>query len=183
MISLAKYFEEEDNKIEHINLDCWNKYYNEVKLYIQDNNKLPSKEENQKLYHWIRRQIALLRSKKDYSSEKYFKEFQDKKNKLFEIDSLKIYIQDELNFPSSRWDQRYNQVKKFIEENKRLPSESKNSDEEEKTIARWLTVQIQALRGNTKWIVSEKKRNMLLDNSLIKERYEIIKKRKRGSDF
>lgn len=184
MIRLAKFFEEEELKSKsNIYLHKWEKYYLELKNFIDDSKSLPNNKSNPKLYNWIRKQIAFLRNKKNYQSEKHLREYIDKKNKLNELKELKEYLDNELIFPESRWLIRYNQVKKFVLEKGVLPSDSKESEPEENILARWLTVQIQALRGISSWKVNEEKRGLLLEIPLIEERYKTNRKRKIESEF
>ena len=161
----------------------WGLHYHELKAFIKKHDRLPSMSDpDTSLYNWTRKQITYLKNGKldRKVQEKYRKINLARKERLLELDLIKYYVTNPYNFPSDRWTKNFEDLKKFIEENEALPSESdrewidqpKEKKKKEFALARWLVVQMQALRERREWKVSDHKKEKLLSLKLVRQRYD-----------
>lgn len=116
----------------------WNKTFNKLKNFIDKNNKKPSQsktdEDQTKLKKWI-----------DHQEEHYEKKDQNYKDNSKIYNDWKEFIESEKynkffikNTNVDDWTNKLNNVKKYIDENKKRPNEkSKNVDES--TNGKWLS--------------------------------------------
>jgi len=117
------------------NEELWMDNYNELLEYIKFNNKLPSKhnenENIKKLGIWISRQKQLYENKENIMNNDEFriiwKQFIEKNYILFESNE-------------QIWYNKLNQLKKYIENNQKLPSNS-DKDKDIKALANWIQTQ------------------------------------------
>ena len=116
----------------------WINKLNDVKKYIDENGKRPSdnnKEKNiKKLGKWISYQITNYKSKKyimanDLIHDKWTDFINEKKYKKFFLSNEYVWINN------------LNNVKKYIDENDKRPSET-NKEEKIKQLGKWISVQI-----------------------------------------
>ena len=132
-----KYFE--------TNEKIWYEKLEQVKKYIDDNNKLPSchnkiQEEVKKLGQWLDNQkknyknTKIMQNNTDIKTE--FKNFLDEYDEHFETN-------EEI------WYENLEQVKKYIDDNNKLPSCHNKIQEEVKKLGQWLDNQKKNYKKNT----------------------------------
>jgi superfamily II DNA or RNA helicase len=135
------------------NQELWTNNLNEVKMFIDKNNKLPTKESKNKeektLGKWVSHQ------KHNHKKNQFIMKLNIDIKKLW-ID----FINDEKYrnyFLSNKeiWMNNLNELKKFIDENDSLPSSISKNDEE-KTLINWLNTQKQNYKNNSRIIKNEK---------------------------
>jgi hypothetical protein len=124
-----KYMKDGDTK--------WHDTFNQLKKWINDNKKRPNSHskntfENH-LGHWISVQ------QKNYKNKKQAMKDYDKRQ-LWEIfiEEHKDYIKD----LDTKWHDSFNQLKKFINDNKKKPNRT-SKNEEEGILGKWITTQQQ----------------------------------------
>ena len=132
-------------------VDTWLDKFEELKNYIDENNKRPSSESKddneQKLGVWWQRQQTLYKNKKQgmKNIEKY-----DLWTNFLE-DYKKYFISDD-----EKWIIKLDLLKKFIDENNRRPiKESKNEDE--KNIGVWLGQQLNDYKNKIRGMKNEER--------------------------
>jgi len=137
-------FVSQNNELFNEPNDIWYSKLDEVKLFIQNNNRLPTQgssehEETVKLAKWIVRnneQIAKNeKSMKNQDIKDTWCEFKSKHDLLF-------------NAKSDEWFDKLNNLKQFIETNRRLPIENK-AKETEYRLRIWLKTQEKICKKNT----------------------------------
>jgi hypothetical protein len=164
------------------NRKSWGLHFHELKNFIKKYDRLPSiSESDASLYNWTRKQITYLKNGKfdKHVQEKYHRINLARKERLLELDLIKYYVNNPYNFPSDRWTKKFEDLKKFIEEKGVLPSEANKEwienpgpkTKHEFLLARWLVVQMQALRERREWKVSEHKKEKLMSLKLVRDRY------------
>ncbi len=117
--------------------DIWNDRYNEVKEFIEKNlrkpNFLSKEKEERKLWQWIETQKkGVLFKNKDKNDDE-----------ISEEDKKKIQLLIDLGLDKNKddiWNDRYNEVKEFIEKNGRNPIK-KAKEKEEKKLGSWIKTQ------------------------------------------
>ena len=121
------------------NEENWMQTLNQVKAYIDENNKKPSSEDKnvgiKKLGIWIGTQ------QKNYQGKKYIMSNEEIYNRWIEFindNKYKIYFQKN----EENWIQTLNQVKAYIDENNKKPS-LENKNIEIKKLGSWLSGQQQ----------------------------------------
>jgi superfamily II DNA or RNA helicase/CHASE3 domain sensor protein len=168
-----EYFKSED--------EVWYENFEELKNFINENKRKPfissSNEIEKKLCIWLSHQITIykkkLESMKDETRYSLWTKF---------LEEYKEYIKsnDEI------WDEKFKELKKFINENKRRPS-SGSSNEIEKKLASWISTQIQnhkkklqAMKDETIYslwseFLEEYKEYFKSDNEVWYENFESVK--------
>lgn len=158
LLSINKIKKMYDSKL---NRSTWNENYHELKEFVEKNNRLPKISENKKLITWLRHQ------KENILSGKYDKTNNFKKQKLLQTKYISDFIKrKKLSF----WNERYSQLEEFINLNNQLPSNSTISLPYEKRLAKWLTLQIQLIRGHCQWKIKEERKELLLKLDLVRNR-------------
>jgi hypothetical protein len=136
----------------------WLQNFNNLRRYILQNDKIPTMKNDSELMKWLQNQKTLFRSNKlDIN----------KVNKLFGIKYVEDYIKSS---GREKWDKLFEEVKEFIKSNGYLPSYSVYSDKNEKKIAKWLTTQIQVMKGKRDWNMSVEHKDKLMEIDLIRQR-------------
>jgi hypothetical protein len=151
----------------------WAQSYIALKDFIDQYNRIPEKKDSdKKLYIWTHRMIRYLKNNTSFAKNPSVHAAR-KKNLL----SLSL-IQQQLDVlsPKERWDYHFGNLKQFVEMNHRLPKESRYVSTEEYKLAHWLAVQIQVLRGRSRWEMSEERREQILSIPLVLQRYVSMKK-------
>lgn len=119
------YFKEKDNE------ETWFQHLEELKLFIQKNKILPTRETNLKLTKWISSQQQNCKNQtkimKNEKIQKTWNEFKQEFSYAFEHNNF-------------YWNEQLDLVIKYIKEENKRPSET-SKDEEVKRIAIWLTCQ------------------------------------------
>ena len=168
-------------KIDSVNLkEQWIIRLDEVKKYIDDNKKLPSrssKEENiKKLGEWIDHQktnyknnTGIISTDKDIKIlfEKFLKDYKE----YIKIDYLHFKM-DSVNL-KERWIMRLDELKKYIDDNKKLPS-SYYKEENIKQLGGWIGNQKSNYKNN-RGIISTDKDIKVLFEKFLKDYKEYIK--------
>jgi superfamily II DNA or RNA helicase/molybdopterin biosynthesis enzyme MoaB len=152
-------FIESNSVLFRSNEEAWNDKLNELKIYIEKNEKLPSrkdKDENSKrIVNWIYDQKINHRNKinimKDDNIRKLWEEFIESNSVLF--------ISNE-----EAWTDKLNELKIYIEKNEKLPSR-KDTDDNNIRLATWVF--------NQK-INHKNKTNIMKDNDIRKSWEEFI---------
>ena len=125
-----KYFE--DNK------NIWIDTLEQVKLYINKNNKRPSStdkdNENKKLGSWICTQLIKYKTKKEIMSNE---NIYNKWTEFINDDKYKIYFEDN----NKKWIDTLEKVKIYINENNKRPSKD-NKNIEIKSLGSWIGSQV-----------------------------------------
>jgi len=133
------------------NEELWNETLNKVKKYIDENNKRPSsvdKIENIKILGcWICKQITKYKKKEKIMKNK---EIYNKWTDFINDDYYKKYFisNEEL------WNESLKQVKKYIDENNKKPSEH-DKNKEIKILGMWINSQIQNYKKKKKIMKNE----------------------------
>lgn len=135
----GKYF------IKNTNVDDWINKLNNVKRYIDENKKRPNEKSKNAVESangkWLSDAIYNCRNDKylfkNDDVKRIFKEF---------INEYKEYIKSDIDNPNEEWKKVLNDVKKFIETNKKRPSES-STGYEEKKLAKWVSRSIQNFKN------------------------------------
>jgi hypothetical protein len=140
------------------NKKSWLLNYNELKKFISINDKIPSTMEDVELRKWLQNQRSLLKTNK-LNQYKY--------NKLLQLKHIDQYLK---STGREKWDKVYEEIKEFIRVNGYLPSYSVHSNANEKRLAKWLTTQIQVIKGKREWSMSEQHKTKLMEIELIKQR-------------
>lgn len=144
-----------------MNRTTWNENYHELKIFIEKNNRLPKISENKKLLTWLRHQ------KENILSGKYDNINNFKKQKLLQSKYISDFIKrKKLCF----WNERYSQLLEFIKFNNQLPSNSTTSLPYEKRLSKWLTLQLQLIRGHCQWNIKDERKELLLKIDLVRNR-------------
>jgi hypothetical protein len=158
LLSIKKLREMYETKIKKSN---WNDSYSELKSFVNKFNRLPKISENKTLLSWLRHQ------KENILAGKYDKLNNYKKQKLLQIKGFSEFLQRR---KLDCWNEKYEQLEEFIKINNQLPSNSSTSLAYEKILAKWLTLQIQLLRGNREWNLKEERKELLMKIDLIRNR-------------
>jgi len=131
------------------NEENWYISYNNLKKYIDKYNKLPTitDKENRVIYTWLETQKKNYKKEKEIMANiiirKEWDDFVEKNKKLFR------HFND-------IWINRYNETIDYINENGRLPTESKN-----KTLAGWISTQKSNINKNIGSVSTNKEFNKL----------------------
>jgi hypothetical protein len=136
----------------------WQENYHELKTYVNKYDKIPNQIADKDLRKWLQNQKSLYKNKK-LNIYKF--------KKLTELKHVEEFMK---NVGREKWDEMLDKIKDFINENGYLPSHSVHSNANEKILARWITTQIQVLRGNREWKMSEIHEKKLMEIELIKHR-------------
>ena len=126
------------------NEEIWNETFNKVKLYIDSNNKRPSKDDKnlKTLSLWICTQ------QQNYKKKEYIMENEEIYNKWCEFitsEKYKKYFQSNEEI----WNDNFIEVKKYIDINNKRPS-MKDKDIKIKQLGKWLSHQQQNFKNNEK---------------------------------
>ncbi len=131
------------------NIDIWNNKYDKLIKYAKDNNKLPSQSSNnieiKQLGGWVSDQ------KKNYKNKiKSMKNIvmYNKWTKLKEKNKY-LFLSD-----SEKWNNKYNELTKYIKNNNKMPSGT-SEDKKIRTLGRWVETQRQNYK-NKKNIMKNK---------------------------
>ena len=132
-------FKQNHMKYVFTNEELWYKKLEEVKLFIEKNKKRPSRTKDadtdeKVLGKWISKQMQ--------NQEKRVDIMKDEKIRLvwndFKQNHMKyIFTYEEL------WYKKLEEVKLFIEKNKKRPSQTKHTDADEKVLGKWISTQMQ----------------------------------------
>jgi superfamily II DNA or RNA helicase len=122
--------------------EIWNIHLNELKQFINENKKKPANgsknEEEKKLAKWLSHQITNYRNKKegmkDENKRKIWDEFIEEYKEYFVTDD-------------GKWDNQLNELKQFINKNKKSPSQHAKN-EEEKLLGCWLNQRNMQYKNN-----------------------------------
>jgi superfamily II DNA or RNA helicase len=121
------------------NKEVWNMKLEEVKKYIDDNNKRPSdgKDSNHKIKHlaqWIVHQVVnykkkseIMKNEEIYNKWTYF--INDTKYSIYFLSNEEV------------WNMKLEEVKKYIDDNNKRPSDGKDSNHKIKHLAKWIGTQ------------------------------------------
>jgi len=115
--------------------EMWNESLNEVKKYIDENNKRPSKndEYNKQLEYWISDQ------QKSYKKKENIMKNEEIYNKWTDFINDPKYKQYLMSNEES-WNESLSQVKKYIDENSKTPSHH-DKDKNIKQLGSWISNQ------------------------------------------
>ena len=118
--------------------EMWNESLNEVKKYIDENNKRPSSEDNKnknirQLGNWI------LDQQKSYKKKENIMKNEEIYNKWTEFINDPKYKQYLMSNEES-WNESLSQVKKYIDENSKIPSQH-DKDKNIKQLGSWISNQ------------------------------------------
>lgn len=128
----------------------WQKKYDELKKYIEDNRKLPGySEENHDLFIWIDNQ------------RKYYRRNKLPSDRMLKLSNLDFWDWDGESRTDTKWLNNYNRLKKFIDDNDRFPKSTTN----EENLGYWVVRQRQNYHDNR---LSQKRISMLEDLKLWK---------------
>lgn len=112
--------------------DIWNTNYENIKLFINQNKRFPEINTNDKLEKkygaWISRQKTLKKGNKL------------SQNKIDKLNLLNIKWRSDNKRNMTKWEDRYEDIKKFTENNNKLPS-NRSKNEIEKTYGSWCAAQ------------------------------------------
>lgn len=108
--------------------DKWNSTFNEVKEFIETNGRLP--KHNEQLNSWVSSQRQLYKDKGKLTTEQ-----------IELLESIKGWSWNNLH--NDRWNEKFNEVKQFVDENNRLPK----LNEQNKC---WINTQKQIYKGTSK---------------------------------
>ncbi len=128
------------------NVEIWMKKLEEVKKYIDENDKRPSKENTnkytKKMGRWISEQIQNYKNK-DYimRQEFIYKLWED----FINDNKYKKYFENNL----TEWINRFNELKNYIEINNKRPNK-RDKDNNIKKLSSWLSTQIQSYKNKDK---------------------------------
>ena len=142
--------------IKEFKILSWNEKLEQVKTYIDDNNKLPSQYHKNKLVkkigYWINTQKTNYKNNtqimKNNNIKTEFKNFLDEYKEHFKTNEEK-------------WYEKLEKVKMHIDNNNKLPSQY-HKIQEEKTLYYWINCQKQKYKNNTK----------IMKNTVIKTEFE-----------
>jgi hypothetical protein len=135
--------------------DNWNYKLEQVKIYIDENEKKPSYSDKndkvKKLSKWLSHQVT------NYKKNQRIMKNENIRNKWYEFINdekyKKYFISNEDN-----WNYKLEQVKTYIDENEKRPSSS-NKNEQIKILGSWLDTQVTNYKKNKKIMKDEKIRN------------------------
>ena len=130
------------------NEEYWLKKLDEIKKYIDENNKRPSsRNKNVKIKQmsaWTGTQISNYKNKTQIMmNESVYNKWTEFKTS----DKYKTHFEIKTN----TWDSNFEKVKKYIDENNKRPS-SQDKNPEIHRLGRWLSVQIKIYSEETKFI-------------------------------
>jgi hypothetical protein len=112
------------------NIAIWKQHFNEFKLYIDTNNKLPLEKVNKELYIWYQRQISIFKKKcsimKNVEIYKIWSEFINNRN------YCKFFLDNEIH-----WKKMFEKLKKYLDTNNSRPTKKNNQE-----LNNWVKVQI-----------------------------------------
>ena len=134
--------------------EIWIDTFNELKKFIDNNKKRPSKEstnnDEKRLGAWIQAQ------QNNYKKNKESMKTKERKNIWSEfIETYKEYfISDD-----EKWNDTFNEVKNFIDDNKKRPSCDSTNDNE-KRLEQWISQQQNNYKKNKKSMISEERKNI-----------------------
>jgi ribosomal RNA-processing protein 8 len=136
------------------NDDKWNTKFEELKQFIDENKKKPSyhstNKEEKTLGEWIGRQVTNYKKKKESMKT-------EEKRKIWEefLKEYKEYFIDN----DEVWNTKFEEVKKFIDDNKKKPSVySKNK--EEKVLGKWIQHQLTNYKNHNKSMKTDERRKI-----------------------
>jgi hypothetical protein len=140
----------------------WIDIYCELRNFVNLNERLPKWTENERLIKWL-----------GHQKEHYIKGRMESGNyrleMLFKIKGVKEFFDRK---KIDLWEKKFKKLKEFINLNETLPSDSKNALIYEKKLARWLSLQIQVMKGNREWKMKEERKIKLLQIELIAKRFK-----------
>jgi hypothetical protein len=147
------------------NEESWNESFNEVIKYIIENNKLPSKSNNdiqiKKLGLWIGTQLKSYKNKEQIMSNQII---YNKWTEFINDDKYKIYFQSN----EKLWFESFNKVIEYIDKNEKRPFD-KDKDNEIKKLGSWISHQI----------TNFKKKEQIMKNEIIYNKWnEFINNKK-----
>jgi hypothetical protein len=143
------------------NNDIWYDTLENVKTFISEKKKRPSQDSKndieKKLGKWLNHQISNYKQKKEAMKD-------EKKNKLWTefLEEFKEYIVFSLEYkPKEKsnddvWYERLDNLKTFMNEKKKRPSED-SKNESEKKLGQWVTHQCKYYKQNMKAMKDKKK--------------------------
>jgi hypothetical protein len=132
------------------NEESWEEHFDELKEYIQKNNKKPDRnnedEKVKKLFKWIDTQTTNYNDKTQImANEKYYNIWEK-----FVKDNREV-----INNRKENWKYNYDQIVKFIKENKEIPKQNAK-DETEKSLGWWLKNQKQFYKNKSGHFTEDK---------------------------
>ena len=162
--------------IKEFKFASWDEKLEKVKKYIDENNKRPSKRDKHKeiktLGIWLSHQQQNYKTRTEILKSK---EVYNQWNSFINDDKYKEYFLDN----NTIWYNTLNQVKKYIDENKKRPTQT-DKDKEIKTLGKWLSHQQQKYKTKsqimkiediynqwTDFITDDKYKDYFLDNDII----------------
>jgi len=106
----------------------WKEVFEELKLFVENNNGFPAVKDNKEFYNWIRKNI------------RYYKNGKLKQNRIDMLESLPNWGWEgrmKSSILEKRWEIKFQELKDFVIKNKKYPSQrSKNN--EEKQLSIWI---------------------------------------------
>ena len=143
----------------------WDILFNNLKLFINENKNRPSStsknKEEKRLGGWLSNQITNYKNKTDgMKNEDRRKVWDEDRRKVWEdfVEECKEYLLDN----DEKWDIQFNNLKLFINENKKRPSDS-SKNKEEKLLGVWLCHQITNYKNKTDGMKNEDRRKVWED--------------------
>jgi len=133
------------------NSTLWINKLNDIKKYIDENNKRPSKNDKNNeikiLGSWISTQIKNYKDKKNIMEDKNIYNLW---TKFINDEKYKEFFEDN----STLWINKLNDIKKYIDENNKRPS-SKDKNNKIKTLDKWIGTQLKNYKNKKKIIKNE----------------------------
>lgn len=140
------------------NEEEWMKNLNNVKKYIDENNKLPNKgnknESIKKLNIWIIQQTLNYKKNDRIMSRENMRKIW---NEFVNSEKYRIYFLSN----EEEWRNNLFQVKKYIDDNNKRPSQN-NKDKKIKKLGTWIGTQIK----------NYKNKNNIMDNKIIRNEWD-----------
>jgi hypothetical protein len=119
------------------NIEIWCNRLDELKKYMDEHKKRPSSEsknkDEKKLGQWLLNQTQKSQKRKDIMKTN---EIYNKWNEFINDDKYREY------FISKNWYNRFDELKKYMDENNKRPSYSSSKNKDERKLGQWLQKQI-----------------------------------------
>jgi len=137
--------------------DKWNTKLKEVKQFMDKENKKPNicsnNKDEQFLCSWIYNQVANYKNKmgsmnNEERQQMWEEFFKDEKYKDYFIDNDEV------------WNTKFEEVKKFMDDNKKRPNKRRSINEDENVLGCWITHQIQNYKKKQRAFNTEERRKI-----------------------
>ena len=151
------------------NFELWRTRLKQVKEFIDENNKRPTrteKDNNEKQFgSWISKQLQKAKNRTEIMKEQ---EIYDEWENFINDDKYSNYMLDNIDL----WKRKLKEVKQFINENNKRPFE-KSKDINEKYLGKWIGTQISNAKDK-KQIMKEKEIYEEWENFINDEKYSYM---------